>query len=100
MAAGKPIGEYSMKSTSWTLRPGPAGSTVIDGNFEGTATGFGSVLGTGTFLVGKIGTFSYCGAACPDDGDIYTARAPEPTRALASIVGARAELYNCRTAAR
>jgi hypothetical protein len=73
MAAGKPIGEYSMKSTSWTLRPGPAGSTVIDGNFEGTATGFGSVLGTGTFLVGKIGTFSYCGAAYPDDGDIYTA---------------------------
>ena len=73
MATGKQIGEYSMKSTSWTLSAGPAGSTVIVGNFEGIATGFGSVLGTGTFLVGKMGTFSWCGAAYPDNGDIDTA---------------------------
>ena len=73
MATGKPIGEFSMKSTSWTLRPGPAGCTLIDGNFEGTATGFGTILGTATFLVGKIGTFTYCGAAFPDNGNIDTA---------------------------
>jgi hypothetical protein len=73
MATGKPIGEYSMKSTSWRLSLGPAGNTVIEGNFEGTATGFGAVLGTGTFLVAKSGAFTYCGAAYPDNGDINTA---------------------------
>ena len=90
MATGKPIGEYSMKSTSWTLRPGPAGCTLIDGNFEGTATGFGSILGTGTFLVGKIGGRPLiAGRPFRKMATSTLRRAPEPMRALASIVGAR-----------
>jgi hypothetical protein len=73
MATGKPIGEFSLKCSSWRFSPGPAGSSVVEGNFEGTASGFGTVLGTGTFMVGKIGTFSYCGAAFPENGEILTA---------------------------
>ncbi len=69
MPSGKQIGEYSMKSTSLTLAPGPGGSMVITANFEGTATGFGTIVGTGTFVGGKSGTFSYCGAAYLDNGD-------------------------------
>jgi len=65
MAAGKSIGEFSMKSTSLTFRPGPGGSTVIEGNFEGTGNlegmGPGTVTGTGTFVGGKDGTSTYCG---------------------------------------
>jgi hypothetical protein len=73
MATGKQIGEFSMKSTSLTLTPGLGGSTAIAGNFEGTATGFGVIVGTGTFVGGKSGTFSYCGAAYLDDGESNTA---------------------------
>ncbi len=73
MAAGKEIGEFSLKSTSLTLSPGPGGSTLIQGNMEGTATGFGAVLGTATFVGGKSGTFSYCGAAYLDNGETNNA---------------------------
>ena len=37
----KEIGEFSLKSTSWTM-----GGTELSANFEGTATGFGEVVGT------------------------------------------------------
>ena len=73
MAKGKELGEFSLKSTSLTLSPGPAGSTLIQGNFEGTATGFGAVLGTAAFVGGKSGTFSYCGGAYLDNGDTNSA---------------------------
>jgi len=73
MAAGKQIAEYSMKFTSLTYSPGPGGSTVIQGNCEGTASGFGTVQGTGTFVGGKSGTFSYCGASYLDNGDLVAA---------------------------
>lgn len=55
MAKGKPIGECSLKSTSLTITPGPARSVITQGNCEGTATGLGTVLGTGTFVGGKAG---------------------------------------------
>lgn len=70
--AGKPIGEFTSKFTSITLSPGPAGSIIIQGNAEGTATGFGSVLGTITTVGGDSGTFSYCGWAALDDGQSLT----------------------------
>ena len=73
MASGKLLGEFSLKSTSLTLSPGPGGSTLIAGNFEGTATGFGTIIGTGTFVGGKQGTFSWCGAAYLDSGDTNSA---------------------------
>ena len=69
MAKGKQVGEYSLKFTSLKYSPGPAGSTLIEGNCEGTATGFGTVHGTGTFVGGKSGTLSWCGASYLDNGD-------------------------------
>lgn len=58
-----------MGTTSLTFMPGPAGSTLVQGNYEGTATGgFGTVAGTSTFVGGKSGTFEYCGMAWLDDG--------------------------------
>ena len=69
MAKGKELGVFSSKSTSLTYLPGPAGSTLVQANFEGTATGFGTIGGTATFVGGKSGTFSYYGAAYLDNGD-------------------------------
>jgi hypothetical protein len=59
MAKGKQLGDFSLRFTSLTYAPGPAGSTLIYGNCEGTATGFGTVHGTGTFVGGKSGTMSW-----------------------------------------
>ena len=62
MAKGKSVGEYSAKSTSATLSPGPGGSTITAINFEGTGNraGLGSatIIGTGIFVGGKSGTYS------------------------------------------
>jgi hypothetical protein len=55
MAKGKSLGEFSLKFTSFTLTPGPAGSVLTSGNYEGSATGLGTVLGTATFVGGKAG---------------------------------------------
>ena len=69
MAKGKQIGEFSLNFTSLTLTPGPAGSVVIQGNCEGTATSFGTVLGTASFVGGKSGTLSWCSSAYLEDGE-------------------------------
>ena len=55
MTKGKQLGEWSVKFTSFTLTPGPAGSTLVQGTFEGTSTGeiAGTQLGTVTFVGGK-----------------------------------------------
>jgi hypothetical protein len=85
MAAGKQTGEYSLKSTSATFTPGPAGSTLVEVNFEGTATGFGAVLGTATFVsaASKSGTYSWCCAAYLDSGDVMTATGQGTTQSIA-----------------
>ena len=70
------MGEYSLKSTSITFNPGPAGSTLAAVNFEGTATGFGAVLGTATFVGDKNGTYSWCAQAFLDNGDIIAGNGP------------------------
>jgi len=69
MASGKQVGEFSLKFTSLTVTPGPAGSTIIEGNCEGPASGFGTVLGTAAFVGGKSGTYSLCSAAYLDNGE-------------------------------
>jgi hypothetical protein len=48
MASGKPVGEFSLKASTLTYTPGPAGSVLVQVNFEGPATNFGTVLGTMT----------------------------------------------------
>jgi len=74
MAAGKPIGEYSLKATTITLTPGPAGSVIVQANYEGTGTGFGTVLGTLSAVSAdqKSGTWSWCAVAYLDNGDSVT----------------------------
>jgi len=67
--AGKEIGEFSTKFTSMTLSPGPAGSVLIQGNFEGTATNLGILLGTASFIGGKSGTYTFCAIAALDNGE-------------------------------
>ena len=68
--ASKPIGEFSLKMITQTNTPGPAGSVLIQVNFEGTGTGFGAIFDTATFIGGgKDGTFSEAGSAYLDNGD-------------------------------
>ena len=74
MASSKAVGEYSLKSITSTQSPGPAGSVLIQVNWEGTATGFGTLFGTSTFVGGgKGGTFSWCSVAYLDNGDVLNA---------------------------
>ncbi len=74
MASGKKLGEYSLKSITSTLTPGPAGSVLNQVNWEGTATGFGALFGTATFVGGnKGGTFSWCSTSYLENGDGLTA---------------------------
>jgi hypothetical protein len=71
--AGKPIGEFSLKMVTQTNTPGPAGSVLVQVNFEGTGTGFGAIFDTSTFIGGgKDGTFSQCGSAYLDNGDVLS----------------------------
>ena len=71
--ASKPIGEFSLKMITQTNTPGPAGSVLIQVNFEGTGTGFGAIFETATFIGGgKDGTFSECGSAYLDNGDVLS----------------------------
>jgi hypothetical protein len=69
MASGKPIGEFSFKFTSITVKPGPGASTIIEGNYEGTTSVVGTLLGTAAFVGRKSGTYSSYSAAYPDDGE-------------------------------
>lgn len=72
-AAGKAIGEFSLKIVTMTITSGPAGSVLNQVNLEGTATGFGAVFETATFIGGtKDGTFSIAGQAFLDNGESIT----------------------------
>jgi hypothetical protein len=76
MAVGKELGDFSLKITSLTYTPGPAGSVLVQANCEGTASGqgAGALLGTATFMSAgmKSATFSWCGATYLDNGDSVT----------------------------
>jgi hypothetical protein len=73
MATGKASGDFLFKMVGMTNTPGPAGSVLVQVNFEGTATGFGAVFDTCTFIGGgKDGTFSEVGSAYLDSGELLT----------------------------
>ena len=74
MAKGKSLGEFAHTSTSATVHEGRAGSIVLQVNYEGTATGFGTVAITAEFVGRKSGTFSATGAAWLDNGDQLSGR--------------------------
>jgi hypothetical protein len=72
--AGKAIGEFSLKAITATYSPGPAGGVLNQVNWEGTATGFGTLFGTATYAgSSKGGTYSWCSEAFLDNGDAVTA---------------------------
>jgi len=74
MAEGKELGEFSLKITTLTYTPGPAGSVLVQANCEGTAAGQGALFGTATFVSAgmKSATFNWCGATYLDNGDSVT----------------------------
>jgi hypothetical protein len=76
MAADQPIGEFTLKSTSLTISAGPAGSTVIKANFEGSAGALGVVIGTGAFIGAKNGTYSWTAIAYLGNGEAMTGGGP------------------------
>ena len=77
MATGKALGEFSLKAITATYSPGPAGGVLSQVNWEGTATGFGTVFGTATYAGGpKGGSYSWCAAAYLDNGDSQTGMGP------------------------
>ncbi len=69
MASGKQAGEYSFKFTSFTLALGPGGSIPVQCNCEGSATGYGTVLGTLTAVGGNGGTLSWYAHTFLNNGD-------------------------------
>src|SRR5215510_402856 len=71
MASGQRTVEFSLKVTTLTYTPGPAGSVVVQANCEGTAADLGAIAGTGTFVPAgaKHATYSWCGVAYLDNGD-------------------------------
>lgn len=73
MASRKAVGEFSFKAITVAYSPGPAGSVLAQVNWEGTATGFGAVFATATYVGGpKGGSYSECGVAYLDNGDSVT----------------------------
>ena len=67
--AAKQVGEFSSKFTTLRICPGPAGSILIQGDSEGTATGLGTIITTATFVGAKSGTYGSVGIAALDNGD-------------------------------
>lgn len=72
MALGKAIGNFSFKMTS--VNYGSDGTTTVD--FDGTADGFGTCLGTMSFSGesgAKVGPCTWAGEAFTDDGQVLRA---------------------------
>ncbi len=74
MAKKQETVKFSLKVTTLTFTPGPAGSVVVQANCEGTATGLGATLGTATFVPAgaKNATYSWCGVSYLENGDSIT----------------------------
>ena len=73
MSVGKEVGEFSFTSTGVTISSTANGGVSQQVNMEGTATGFGDVIGTLTFYAdspGADGGFvTWAGSAYLDNGD-------------------------------
>lgn len=79
-----------------TSGPRPAGSVLDEVNWEGTATGFGAVFGTATYVGGpKNGTFSWCSASYLDNRHGFTGISQGTMKAPGNTGGARIGL--CRS---
>ena len=73
MSVGKEAGEFSFTSTGVTVTSEPGGAVTQAVNLEGTATGFGTVLGTLTFYSAESGAengfTTWAGSAYMDNGE-------------------------------
>jgi hypothetical protein len=78
MAATKKTAEFSFKSTGVTCQDLPGGVGVNHINLEGTAAGFGTVIGTLSFFAdqpgAQAGRTHWVGTAYLDNGDEVTSR--------------------------
>ena len=73
MSIGKKAGEFSLTSTGVTVSSTPNGGVSQQVNVEGTATGFGAVLGTLTFYASEPGAdggfVTWSGSGYMDGGE-------------------------------
>lgn len=74
MTTKQVLTEFSLKASSFSFSPGPAGGVIVQANFEGTATGYGAVCGTmNASPAGQpSGTWDWCGVTYPETGDSMT----------------------------
>jgi hypothetical protein len=76
MAKAKKSGEFSFKSTGVSYMETQGGGGANQVNLEGSATGYGTVLGTLTFYAdapgSQTGQTSWVGTAYLDNGDLVT----------------------------
>jgi hypothetical protein len=73
MSVGKAVGEFSFTSTGVTVSSNPGEGWTQQVNLEGTATGFGAVIGTLTFHASgpgaENGYVTWAGSSYMDDGE-------------------------------
>jgi hypothetical protein len=73
MSLGKAIGEFSFTSTGVTVSSNPGEEWSQQVNLEGTATGFGVIIGTLTFHSSEPGAdngfTTWAGSSYQDDGE-------------------------------
>ncbi len=77
MALGKQVSEFSFKLTSFTYTSGSGEELTVQCNCDGSATGFGPVLGTMTATPAgatSSGRWSWCGTSYPESGEGVTGR--------------------------
>lgn len=75
MSERKLVGEFNAKWTTIGIMPGAAGDMIVQGNFEGMATGYGAVLGTLTATPAghRSGTFKTHAIGFPGNGQTVSA---------------------------
>ncbi len=72
MAKGNELGDYSLRMTTVTVKPGLSGSVVLESNWEGSATGYGTVIGTAMMVGADRGTFTYYSVVYNDAGERFS----------------------------
>ena len=74
MTTKQVLSEFSLKASSFSFTSGPTGGVIAQANFEGTATGFGTVCGTmNASPAGQpSGTWDWCAVSYPETGDSVT----------------------------
>ena len=75
MAKGNELGDYTLRLITVTVKPGLSGSVVLEGNWEGIATGYGTILCTSLWVGGDSGTYTFYSAVYLDTGERLTGTA-------------------------